>query len=151
MLTLLFSCASGRGRCVLGEPGAGELSASAEGGGGVSLSSSIIADDLMKREVFKLPDPFVAVHVYASNEPLSSPIHSLATPIVRNTLNPYWSASFEFEADDNTKCVQSGIPEFGGRGLCQRCLRLLRVGFPQNPCKGARQQQIQEEGSSKRN
>ncbi|KAL8278008.1 hypothetical protein RQP46_009640 [Phenoliferia psychrophenolica] len=62
-------------------------------------------DDLMKREVFKLPDPFAAVHVYASSEPYAAPVLSLATPIVRNTLNPYWSASFEFEADDNTKIL----------------------------------------------
>lgn len=59
----------------------------------------------MKREVFKLPDPFAAVHVYASNAPYSAPILSLATPIVRGTLNPYWSASFEFEADDSTRCA----------------------------------------------
>ncbi|KAK4704406.1 hypothetical protein P7C70_g1799, partial [Phenoliferia sp. Uapishka_3] len=65
----------------------------------------VAADDLMKREVFKLPDPFAAVHVYASNAPYSAPILSLATPIVRATLNPYWSASFEFEAEDSTRIL----------------------------------------------
>ncbi|KAM0753986.1 HECT-domain-containing protein [Meredithblackwellia eburnea MCA 4105] len=65
----------------------------------------VAADDLIKREVFKLPDPFAAVHVYSNNAPYSAPLHSHATPIVRATLNPYWAASYEFEADDNTRIL----------------------------------------------
>ncbi|KAI5480937.1 putative e3 ubiquitin-protein ligase hula protein [Pseudohyphozyma bogoriensis] len=65
----------------------------------------VAADDLLKREVFKLPDVFCAVHVYPPGAAYAAPLHSLATPIVRNTLNPYWSHPFEFDAEDGTRIL----------------------------------------------
>lgn len=63
----------------------------------------LISDDLIKREVFVLPDPFCAVHVFKPNAPYDPPVLSFASQIARNTLNPYWHANFEFEAEEGTR------------------------------------------------
>jgi hypothetical protein len=53
----------------------------------------------------QLPDPFAAVHIFRPNAPYAPPVVSFASPIARASLNPYWAADFEFEAEEGTRCV----------------------------------------------
>ncbi|ORY75381.1 hypothetical protein BCR35DRAFT_293021 [Leucosporidium creatinivorum] len=65
----------------------------------------VAADELIKREVFALPDPFAAVHIFRPNAPYAPPVASFASPIARASLNPYWAADFEFEAEEGTRIL----------------------------------------------
>ncbi|KAK4052965.1 hypothetical protein OIO90_004089 [Microbotryomycetes sp. JL221] len=74
---------------------------------GDESSSQVVvaADDLIKREVFNLPDPFAAVHVFRPNAPYAPPVVSFASPVARASLNPYWAANFVFDAEEGTRLL----------------------------------------------
>ncbi|KAI8607600.1 C2 domain-containing protein [Chytriomyces sp. MP71] len=47
----------------------------------------VAADGLVKREVFRLPDPFAVITVNGEQ--------TKTTQVVKKTLNPYWNESFD--------------------------------------------------------
>lgn len=62
----------------------------------------------------QLPDPFAVIHLFPPHSPYSPPLLSKTTPVVRSTLNPYWAAHFDFEAEEGTRCVSHAV----GRRRC---------------------------------
>ncbi|KAK4048797.1 hypothetical protein OIV83_004563 [Microbotryomycetes sp. JL201] len=74
-------------------------------GGKSNQSRNPNEDDLIKREVFDLPHPFAAVHVFRPNAPYARPVVSFASPVAKASVNPYWAANFEFEAEEGTRVL----------------------------------------------
>ncbi len=58
----------------------------------------VAADGLIKRDVFRLPDPFAVL----STEGPSSSHSTHSTTVIRRTLAPYWNQSFDLNVDPNT-------------------------------------------------
>ena len=47
----------------------------------------VAADGVVKRDVFKLPDPFAVITVDGGQ--------THTTSVIKKTLNPYWNESFD--------------------------------------------------------
>ncbi|CCA69820.1 related to RSP5-Hect domain E3 ubiquitin-protein ligase [Serendipita indica DSM 11827] len=54
----------------------------------------VAADSLIKREVFKVPDPFAVITVDAEQ--------THTTSVIKKTLNPYWNENFEIDVKDSS-------------------------------------------------
>ena len=54
----------------------------------------VAADGLSKRDVFRLPDPFAIVTVDGEQ--------THTTSVIKKTLNPYWSDSFDVTVKDSS-------------------------------------------------
>ncbi|GAA97867.1 hypothetical protein E5Q_04547 [Mixia osmundae IAM 14324] len=54
----------------------------------------VAADGLVKRDVFRLPDPFAIVTVDGEN--------TKTTSVIKKTLNPYWNESFDISVKDSS-------------------------------------------------
>ncbi|KAK7043666.1 hypothetical protein VNI00_008277 [Paramarasmius palmivorus] len=54
----------------------------------------VAADGLSKRDVFRLPDPFVVINVDAEQ--------TYTTSVVKKTLSPYWNESFDISVKDSS-------------------------------------------------
>lgn len=70
---------------------------SARTGGPVSRKvrvSIVAADGLVKRDVFRLPDPFAIVTVDGEQ--------TNTTSVIKKTLNPYWNDSFDVTVTDSS-------------------------------------------------
>ncbi|TIC76091.1 HECT-domain-containing protein [Wallemia mellicola] len=54
----------------------------------------VAADGVVKRDVFKLPDPFAVITVDGSQ--------THTTSVIKKTLNPYWNESFDIQVKDTS-------------------------------------------------
>ncbi|TIA76152.1 hypothetical protein E3P91_00019 [Wallemia ichthyophaga] len=54
----------------------------------------VAADGVVKRDVFKLPDPFAVITVDGSQ--------THTTSVIKKTLNPYWNESFDIQVKDSS-------------------------------------------------
>lgn len=70
---------------------------SARTGGAISRKvrvSIVAADGLVKRDVFRLPDPFAILTVDGEQ--------TNTTSVMKKTLNPYWNDSFDVTVTDSS-------------------------------------------------
>lgn len=54
----------------------------------------VAADSLVKRDVFRLPDPFAVITVDGEQ--------THTTSVIKKTLNPYWNENFDITVKDSS-------------------------------------------------